>query len=157
MASSLRTEDPAVAAAMGRCLVARSLAKEGEPFKPMERHPRTCGWCVYPRAELHAAMDEFKDWAAFDDRHATSGRHATRTFTHELSRAEQEARIVEAQAFEEVTSPPDGDTASDTSATNTPVELQQAAPAVTPVAVTTTEPVTVTSPQPEEEYLPWKR
>lgn len=103
--TALRTEDPAVAAAMGRCLTARSLARKGEAFGATTRHPRTCGWCDYPADELQAAVIEFRNWAEFNDRLGTSGRHATRAFSHELSREQQEALIVAAQAFVEEESP----------------------------------------------------
>ncbi len=99
MTAALRTEDPAVAAAMGRCLLARSIARQGEDFAPTQRHPRACGWCDYPVPELEAAVREFNTWAEYDDRRSTSGRHATRAFTHDLSREQQEALIVAAQAF----------------------------------------------------------
>lgn len=97
--TALQTEDPAVAIAMGRCLTARSLATGSQAFRPTARHDRECGWCAYPVDELQAAVIEFNNWAGFNDRLGTSGRHATRTFTHELSPADQEARIVEAQAL----------------------------------------------------------
>lgn len=40
--TALRTEDPAVAIAMGRCLTARSLAVGEQPFRPTLRHDREC-------------------------------------------------------------------------------------------------------------------
>lgn len=96
--TALSTEDPAVAAAMGRCLLARSLKVRDQAFRPTLRHPRECGWCPYPLDELQAAVIEFNNWAEFDDVHRTSGRHRTRTFT-ELRPADQEALITAAQAL----------------------------------------------------------
>jgi hypothetical protein len=97
--TALRTEDPAVAIAMGRCLTARSLATGTQAFRPSLRHPRECGWCPYPLEELQAAVIEFNNWAQFNDRLGTTGRHATRHFAHEISDDEREARIVAAQAL----------------------------------------------------------
>jgi hypothetical protein len=59
--------------------------------------------------ELQAAVIEFNNWAMFNDRLGTSGRHATRTFAHETSPEAQEALITAAQAFEEEppAAPPD--------------------------------------------------
>jgi hypothetical protein len=105
MTSALRTEDPAVAIAMGRCLTARAVARRDETFRPMPHHDRPCGWCDYPVDELQAAVIEFNNWAMFNDRLSTSGRHATRTFAHELSREDQEALIVAAQGFPPLTQP----------------------------------------------------
>lgn len=99
--TALRTEDPAVAIAMGRCLTARSLRQDPEPFRPTLRHDRECGWCVWDVDELQAAVREFNAWAQFNDRLGTSGRHSTRTFSHELKPDEQEALIVAAQALVE--------------------------------------------------------
>lgn len=87
-----------MAIAMGRCLTARSLRQGADPFKPTLRHPRECGWCPYPVEELQAAVIEFNNWAQFNDRASTTGRHATRSWS-DLPRDAQEARIVAAQAL----------------------------------------------------------
>lgn len=101
--SALSTTEPAVAAAMARCLTARVI----DPVhRATVRHPRWCGWCEYPMPELRAAVDEFNQWADFSDRHRTSRRHVVRAFS-ELSPAEQERRVIEAQGFEaEAATPP---------------------------------------------------
>lgn len=95
--SALSTTDPAVAAAMARCLTARIL----EPIhRTTTRHPRWCGWCEYPIAELRDAVDEFNQWADFSARHRTGGRLVVRSFS-ELAPTEQERRVTEAQGFED--------------------------------------------------------
>ena len=94
MTAALATEDPAVAAAMGRCLAARSFRD-----RITRHHPRLCGWCDYPTDELQAGVEAFRTWAGFDDRASTSAHHAVRHFAHDLSREAQEALVVAAQAF----------------------------------------------------------
>lgn len=117
MSATLATTDPAIAAAMGRCLTARVLSPD-HPFT--ERHPRPCGWCEWPTAELRAGLDAYNDWAAPVGRTHRSGRHVPRVFA-ELRQAEQEALIVEAQAF------PEQEPASD------PEPVQVVEPSATPV------------------------
>lgn len=96
MTTMLATEDPAIAVAMGLCLAARVV---DEQRRVTARHPRPCGWCDYPTTELDVAVREFNEWAGFDDRRSTSGRHATRAFA-ELRADKREALIVAAQAFD---------------------------------------------------------
>ena len=113
MTTVLRTEDPAVAAAMGRCLLARSLRSGAQSFRPTQRHPRECGWCDYPIEVLQAALIEFNTWAEYDDRRSTSGRHPTRTFA-ELARDEQERLITVAQALVDAKAPAPADAPAET-------------------------------------------
>lgn len=87
-------DDPAAAAAVGRCLIARSIDDRGETTA----HPRPCGWCDYPLEDLRRMADGFNEWAAYSQRSNTFGHHELRVFG-ELPRDEQERRIVEAQAF----------------------------------------------------------
>lgn len=98
MTASLFTEDPAVAGAMARCLLARTL----DPKRRVtDRHPRACGWCDYPTEELRAGVEAFNEWAGFDDRSGSSRRHPTRAF-NDLHREEQDALITAAQVLVDV-------------------------------------------------------
>ena len=143
MTAALRTEDPASAIAMGRCLTARVLDPAG---RSTPKHPGRYGWCDYPTQELGAGIAAFTAWAEFDDRRSTSGRHATRVFA-ELPRDEQEALIAAAQAFEE------------------PAPLDDLPPGVAPLparlpfSVPPAQPVP--SPEPPQpvvdEAVPWLR
>jgi hypothetical protein len=156
----LATHDPAVAAAMGRCLTARSFRDRVTRY-----HLRTCGWCDYPTDELRAGVEAFTRWAQFDDRVATSGRHTVRAFAHDLRDEEREALVVAAQAFEEVTSDVDvTPTSNPTRVTSHPAATNAIAGESGPRRDVAEPRRGVTSnsvpprqhPQPEE-YLPWKR
>jgi hypothetical protein len=130
MSAALATEDAAVAIAMAHCLTARTLDPK---HRLTDRHPAACGWCDYPTDELRAAVEEFNAWAAFDDRHRTTGRHATRAFT-ELRDTEREALVIAAQAL---TSRPWG-----LPEPEKPAEPPDPVPAITDV---------------DEERMPWFR
>lgn len=60
---ALATDDPAVGEAMGRCAASRSdlwgTGEAGRLLRPImgAGHPRPCGWCEYPTAQLLAACD----------------------------------------------------------------------------------------------------
>lgn len=66
--TALATNEPAVAAAMGRCLTARSLSAKDAITA---RHPRPCGWCDYPRELLDGAVREWTARAEFDRNQGT--------------------------------------------------------------------------------------
>lgn len=93
-------DDPAVAVAVGHCLGARSVATETRPAVT-ERHPRPCGWCDYPLEDLRRMLEGWNQWAEYNARSNTFGHHELRIWT-ELPRAEQEARVLAAQAFPEL-------------------------------------------------------
>lgn len=115
--SGLQVREPEVAAAIGRCVAARSLDAE---HPVTHRHPRECGWCPYELPVLVESLREFNNWAQYDDRASTTGRHATRSWS-DLPRDAQEARIVEAQALVERKAVPPP--------SSTPPVVQEAPPA----------------------------
>lgn len=86
-------DEPAAAVAASLCLIARD--RDGVTT----RHPRRCGWCDYPEADLRAMVDGFIAWADPDEKRRTYGRHAARVFA-ELSATQQAALVAEAQGFE---------------------------------------------------------
>lgn len=85
--------EPEAAIAASRCVIARSVSDGRTP-----QHPRACGWCDYPLADLRSMVEGFNQWAEYSNRSHTFGRHELRVWS-EMPRAEQEARIVAAQAF----------------------------------------------------------
>ena len=66
----LATEEPAEAAAIGRCASARWRTGGGDVvyFVPASTHPEPCGWCGYPLPELLRALD----WATWHGQLITS-------------------------------------------------------------------------------------
>lgn len=97
-------EDPAAAGAASRCLIARSVSDRGTTTA----HPRACGWCDYPLADLRRMVDGFNEWAEYSARSNTFGHHELRVFA-ELPRDEQERQITAAQAFPELVTVPAAD------------------------------------------------
>jgi len=89
-------DDPAAAGAAGRCVIARSVSDRAMTSS----HPRACGWCDYPLADLSRMVEGFNAWAGYNSRSNTFAHHELRVWS-ELPRDEQERRIVEAQAFPE--------------------------------------------------------
>lgn len=88
---------PADAVAASRCLIARSIAGG-----KTDHHPRRCGWCPEPMADLQALIAGFNDWAAYRPTGKTGGtseRHEIRVWM-ELDRAEQRRLVIAAQALE---------------------------------------------------------
>lgn len=95
-------DEPAVAAAVARCLAARVRDPER---RLTVTHPRTCGWCAYPTAEIDRMLAGWNEWAGFDPRKGTYGRHEARVF-QALPRAEQEQLVTAAQDLEPEPMPP---------------------------------------------------
>ncbi len=86
--------DPPSAVAASLCLLARSLSDRAVT----SRHPRPCGWCDYPVAELRAMVDDLNEMT-FDPKSGRYLTHDARAFS-ELPRARQATLVAEAQSFE---------------------------------------------------------
>ena len=95
-----RLEDPASAVAASLCVGARMPGGTGAT----RRHPRRCGWCDWPPAELSRMVEAFNLTAGRDERRGTWARHDVRVFTS-LPRAEQEALVAATQGFEPEAAP----------------------------------------------------
>lgn len=54
--------DPAMAAAIAKCLIARL---EPKSRITAQAHPMQCRWCKYPFVKLGEALDEFNQWAGW--------------------------------------------------------------------------------------------
>lgn len=66
---ALADDDPAVMQAIGRCAAWRLRAKlPGPLLLDSAAHPRPCGWCEYPVAELLRACD----WATITSRYVVA-------------------------------------------------------------------------------------
>jgi hypothetical protein len=146
---------PADAIAASRCLIARSIAGG-----TTADHPRKCGWCSEPIADLRSLVAGFNDWAAYRPTGKTGGtseRHEVRLFM-ELPRDEQRQLIEEAQALEDPGVPTGADESPTAirlgvSATKVPEPFFAEAPSA--VAEPATEPPEPAPAPVEDEGVAW--
>lgn len=90
-------DEPAVARAVDRCLIARSV----DQHATTRLHPRPCEWCAFPLDYLRQQLDGFNAWAGWSERARSYERHEVRVWVEwaRANQAEAEAQIVAAQGL----------------------------------------------------------
>jgi hypothetical protein len=109
--------EPASAIAASICIAARTLSS-------VARHPRPCGWCDWPVAELRGMVDGFNAWAGYDERRGTYRQFDAAAFQG-LPRVEQRRLVLEAQAFPDQAEPAQAPPAPPPDADPLPAFLRQ--------------------------------